>query len=73
MDRSGQTLEVIDGGRQALERAYMWAILFDRPDKQGRVQILRVHARKIRIGPDVDLQTVAALTPAFPVAVLERA
>ena len=35
MDRSGQTLEVIDGGREALERAYMWAILFDRPDKQA--------------------------------------
>jgi len=40
-------------------------VLVDRPDKIGRVQILQVHARKIRLGPDVDLEKVAALTPGF--------
>jgi cell division protease FtsH len=40
-------------------------ILVDRPDKEGRVQILRVHARKITMSPEVDLETVASLTPGF--------
>jgi cell division protease FtsH len=40
-------------------------VLVDRPDKIGRVQILEVHARKIQLAPDVDLETVAALTPGF--------
>jgi cell division protease FtsH len=40
-------------------------ILVDRPDKVGRVQILQVHVRKIHLAPDVDLETVAALTPGF--------
>jgi cell division protease FtsH len=40
-------------------------VLVDRPDKVGRVQILEVHVRKIRMSPDVDLETVAALTPGF--------
>jgi cell division protease FtsH len=40
-------------------------VLVDRPDKIGRVQILEVHIRKIRMAPNVDLETVAALTPGF--------
>ena len=40
-------------------------VLVDRPDKSGRVAILRVHIRKIKVGPDVDLETVASLTPGF--------
>jgi cell division protease FtsH len=40
-------------------------ILVDRPDKQGRIQILRVHAKKIKLAPDVELEHVAALTPGF--------
>jgi len=40
-------------------------ILVDRPDKQGRVQILQVHSRKIRMSSEVDLETVASLTPGF--------
>jgi cell division protease FtsH len=40
-------------------------VLVDRPDKAGRVQILRVHARKIRLASDVDLEQIAALTPGF--------
>jgi cell division protease FtsH len=40
-------------------------VLVDRPDKQGRVQILKVHARKIKLAPDADAEKVAALTPGF--------
>src|SRR5947209_2385557 len=40
-------------------------VLVDRPDKPGRVQILQVHIRKIHIAPEVDLETVASLTPGF--------
>ena len=40
-------------------------VLVDRPDKGGRIAILKVHVRKIRVGKDVDLEKVAALTPGF--------
>jgi cell division protease FtsH len=40
-------------------------VLVDRPDRLGRVQILRVHAKRIRLAPNVDLEQVAALTPGF--------
>ena len=40
-------------------------ILVDRPDKIGRLQILRVHAKKIKLAPGVELEQVAALTPGF--------
>jgi cell division protease FtsH len=40
-------------------------ILVDRPDRSGRVQILRVHAKKITLAPDVDLDQIAALTAGF--------
>ena len=37
----------------------------DRPDKKGRVQILQVHMKKVKVAPDVDADKVAALTPGF--------
>ncbi|HRN74981.1 ATP-dependent zinc metalloprotease FtsH [Ottowia sp.] len=40
-------------------------VLVDRPDKAGRVQILQVHVKKIRLAPGVDLEQVAALTTGF--------
>src|SRR4051794_16762292 len=40
-------------------------VLVDRPDKKGRVQILQVHMPKAKLGPDVDPEKVAALTPGF--------
>jgi len=40
-------------------------VLVDRPDKIGRVQILNVHLKKAKLGPDVDAEKVAALTPGF--------
>jgi cell division protease FtsH len=38
-------------------------VLVDRPDRRGRLAILRVHARRIRMAADVDLDAIAALTP----------
>jgi cell division protease FtsH len=40
-------------------------ILVDRPDKQGRANILKIHSKDITMGKDVDLDTVAAMTPGF--------
>lgn len=40
-------------------------VLVDRPDKGGRVQILKVHVRKIHLAGGVDLEQVAALTTGF--------
>ena len=40
-------------------------VLVDRPDKKGRLQILAVHVKKIRLAPGVELEQIAALTPGF--------
>ena len=35
------------------------------PDLKGREEILKVHAKKVKLGPDVDLKQVAKGTPGF--------
>ena len=40
-------------------------VVVDRPDVRGREAILRVHARHVRLAPDVSLQVIAARTPGF--------
>ncbi|SKA24900.1 ATP-dependent zinc metalloprotease FtsH [Consotaella salsifontis] len=40
-------------------------VLVDRPDKTGRIAILQVHMKKVKLAPDVDAEKVAALTPGF--------
>jgi cell division protease FtsH len=40
-------------------------ISIDRPDKNGRVAILHVHLKKIKLSADVDPAQIAALTPGF--------
>lgn len=40
-------------------------VLVDRPDKSGRSQILRVHARPVTLGEDVNLEAIAAQTAGF--------
>jgi cell division protease FtsH len=40
-------------------------VLVDRPDKAGRVQILRVHLKKVRLAGDVEPEQIAALTTGF--------
>jgi cell division protease FtsH len=38
-------------------------VLVDRPDKLGREQILRVHIKKIKTVPDLNLEALANMTP----------
>jgi cell division protease FtsH len=40
-------------------------VLVDRPDKIGRIAILKVHMKKIEMGSDVDASQVADLTTGF--------
>ena len=40
-------------------------VLVDRPDKTGRIQILNIYLKKVRLGPDVSAEEVAAMTPGF--------
>jgi len=40
-------------------------VLVDRPDKRGRVAILEVHLKKVKLAADVDPEQVAALTTGF--------
>lgn len=38
-------------------------ILVDRPDLKGRQEIFKVHTKKVKLAPDVNLQVLASLTP----------
>jgi cell division protease FtsH len=40
-------------------------VLVDRPDRQGRIDILKVHLRKVKVASGVPVGDVAALTPGF--------
>ncbi len=40
-------------------------IVVDLPTVEGRLAILKVHAAKVKLGPDVDLERVARGTPGF--------
>ncbi|MFQ5694564.1 MAG: ATP-dependent zinc metalloprotease FtsH [Terriglobia bacterium] len=40
-------------------------VVVPRPDLKGREEILRVHVRKVPIGPDVDLSVLGRGTPGF--------
>jgi cell division protease FtsH len=40
-------------------------VLVDKPDVRGREQILRIHARAVKMAPTVDLKIVAARTAGF--------
>jgi cell division protease FtsH len=56
---------------EVLDPALLRAGRFDRqvtvsaPDLTGRLQILRIHSRKITLAPDFDLERAARMTPGF--------
>jgi cell division protease FtsH len=56
---------------EILDPALLRAGRFDRqiavgnPDLVGRVQILKIHTRGVKLAPDFDLERVARLTPGF--------
>lgn len=40
-------------------------IVVDRPDINGREAILKVHAQKVKLAPEIELRVIAARTPGF--------
>jgi cell division protease FtsH len=56
---------------EVLDPALLRAGRFDRqvtvsaPDLTGRIQILKIHSRKITLAPDFDLERAARMTPGF--------
>ncbi len=40
-------------------------VLVDRPDKQGREDILKVHVKNVKLSGNVELNHIAAITPGF--------
>jgi len=40
-------------------------VVVDRPDIIGREEILKIHARNIKLSPDVELKVIASRTPGF--------
>jgi cell division protease FtsH len=68
---SGVILLAATNRPEVLDMALLRAGRFDRrivvdlPDVRGRVKILEVHLRKIRVVPALDIQSIAARTPGF--------
>ncbi len=64
---------------EVLDPALLRAGRFDRqvvlgnPDLAGRLQILRIHSRRIKLSPAFDLERAARVTPGFSGADLARA
>ncbi len=69
--RSGVIIMAATNRPEILDPALLRAGRFDRhvaidkPDIRGREAILRVHAKDVKLGPDVDLKKIAAMTPGF--------
>lgn len=40
-------------------------VLVDRPDIRGREDILKVHVKSVKLDPEVELRSIAAITPGF--------
>jgi cell division protease FtsH len=40
-------------------------VAIDKPDIRGREAILKIHAKNVTLSPDVELKTIASLTPGF--------
>jgi cell division protease FtsH len=68
-DGRGVVILAATNRREVLDPALLRAgrfdrqVLVDRPDVRGREGVLRVHARKVKLGVGADLRTVAQRTP----------
>ena len=40
-------------------------VLIDRPDKKGRIDILRVHLQKVKVDPNLEVEKIASITTGF--------
>jgi cell division protease FtsH len=56
--------EMID---QALLRAGRFdrQVVVDKPDRKGRRDILKIHVQKVKLGENINLDSIAGLTPGF--------
>jgi cell division protease FtsH len=69
--RSGVILLAATNRPEILDPALLRAgrfdrqVLVDRPDRLGRLAILKVHIGKVKLDKDIDLDTVAGLTTGF--------
>jgi cell division protease FtsH len=69
--RSGVILLAATNRPEILDPALLRAgrfdrqVLVDRPDRVGRLAILKVHIGKVKLAKDIDLDTVAGLTTGF--------
>ncbi len=77
-DSSDQVIVIASTNRaDVLDPALTRPGRFDRqvhvpmPDIQGRLEILKVHSRKVKLSPDVDMEKIARGTPMFSGAELE--
>ncbi len=76
--REGVILMAATNRPDILDRALLRPGRFDRrvmldlPDVKGRFEILKVHARRIKIDPSVDLMDIAKMTPGASGADLEN-
>ncbi len=77
-DRNDQIIVIAATNRgDILDNALTRPGRFDRqvvvplPDLKGRVEILKIHARKVQVGPDVDYERLARGTSMFSGAELE--
>jgi cell division protease FtsH len=67
--RSGVILMAATNRPEILDPALLRAgrfdrqVLVDRPDRKGRLAILKIHARSVKLDPDASLDKIAAMTP----------
>lgn len=77
-DNSGVVVIAATNRPDVLDPALLRPGRFDRqitvnlPDRQGRIDILKVHARNKKLAPDVSLDSIAQRTPGFSGADLEN-
>ncbi len=76
--RAGVIIMAATNRPEVLDRALMRPgrfdrmVVVDRPDLNGRVEILQVHAKRVKLADDVDLRAIAAQTPGVAGAELEN-
>lgn len=40
-------------------------VVVDKPDRKGRTDILKIHIQKLKLGGDINIDSIAAITPGF--------
>jgi cell division protease FtsH len=69
--RTGVVIMAATNRPEVLDRALLRPgrfdrqILVDRPEREGRIAIYRIHAKQLTIGPDVDFEKLGSQTPGF--------